>query len=319
MALTRDPSPEVQLQAVLTMGEAHDPSRDVALAHAVRALPTNRFVRDAFYSGLANRELPLIERLVADPTWTVNDVNANDILAGLSRGVVGSRQVPAIERLLAVTAAQPPSAAPRTTALISGIVMAITGPGAPRRALHFPKEPDGLAALMKHPEYAAQFQKTTPPALSTADLLVWPGKPGVAAAVVPPPLTAEEQARFDAGKTVFTTICASCHLQDGRGQDGLAPPLVDSDWILGSPQATVRIVMYGLSGAINVSGKNYIGEMPGLGALTDDQIASVLTYLRREWGHTAAPVDPELVKSIRAATAGRVTPYGWREMNPYRQ
>jgi mono/diheme cytochrome c family protein len=77
--------------------------------------------------------------------------------------------------------------------------------------------------------------------------------------------------------------------------------------------------MYGLSGAISVSGRNYIGEMPGLGALDDEQIASVLTYLRREWGHTAAPVDPEVVKSIRAATAGRVNPWGWRELNPYRQ
>jgi hypothetical protein len=44
----------------------------------------------------------------------------------------------------------------------------------------------------------------------------------------------------------------------------------------------------------------------------------VLTYLRREWGHTAGPVDPELVKSIRAATAGRVNPWGWRELTPYR-
>jgi mono/diheme cytochrome c family protein len=172
---------------------------------------------------------------------------------------------------------------------------------------------------MKNPEYKAQLEKSTPPALSTADLLVWPGKPGMAAAVAPAPLTAEEQARFNAGKTVFTTICASCHQMDGRGQEGLAPPLLDSDWVLGNPQAIVRIVMHGLSGAINVSGKNYIGEMPGLGALTDDQIAAVLTYLRREWGHTAAPVDLELVKSIRAATADRVTPYGWREMNPYRQ
>jgi mono/diheme cytochrome c family protein len=132
-------------------------------------------------------------------------------------------------------------------------------------------------------------------------------------------LTAEELARFNAGKTVYATICASCHLPDGRGQDGLAPPLLDSDWILGSPQASVRIIMYGLSGAISVSGRNFIGEMPGLGALTDDQIASVLTYLRREWGHTAAPVDPEVVKSIRTATAGRVNPWGWRELNPYRQ
>ena len=38
-------------------GEAHDPRPDVALAQAVRAQPGNRFLRDAFYSGLADREL----------------------------------------------------------------------------------------------------------------------------------------------------------------------------------------------------------------------------------------------------------------------
>ena len=174
-------------------------------------------------------------------------------------------------------------------------------------------------ALLNNADAKAALEKSTGTAPSTNDLVLWPGKPGVAPAVAPPPLTAEELARFNAGKTVYATICASCHLPDGRGQDGLAPPLLDSDWILGSPQASVRIIMYGLSGAIGVSGRNFIGEMPGLGALTDDQIASVLTYLRREWGHTAAPVDPEVVKSIRTATAGRVNPWGWRELNPYRQ
>ena len=34
------------------------------LGLTVRALPSNRFVKDAFYSGLASRELPLIERLI---------------------------------------------------------------------------------------------------------------------------------------------------------------------------------------------------------------------------------------------------------------
>ena len=34
------------------------------------------------------------------------------------------------------------------------------------------------------------------------------------------------------------------------------------------------------------------GLMPPVGgALDDEQIASVLTYVRREWGHTADPVD----------------------------
>ena len=172
---------------------------------------------------------------------------------------------------------------------------------------------------MKNVDYKARLEKANANAPSTNDLVLWPGKPGVAAAAVIAPLTTAEQARFNAGKEVFTAICASCHQVNGRGQDGLAPPLLDSDWILGSPQATVRIVLYGLSGAIGVSGKDYIGEMPAFGALNDDQIASVLTYLRREWGHTAAPVDPEVVTSIRAATVGRVNPWGWRELNPFRR
>jgi putative membrane-bound dehydrogenase-like protein len=318
LALTKDPSPEVQVQAVLTFGEARDAAADVALAQAVRAQPGNRFLRDAFFSGLANRELSLIERLLADPAWPVSDVEANRIVGGLARGVFGSRQVPAIERLIALTAAQPPAAAARAAALVEGIAAAATGPGAARRPIHFPREPDGWSALLKNAELKARLEKSTGPTTpSTSDLVLWPGKPGVAPAVAPPPLTDEERARFAAGRMVYTTICAPCHQLDGRGQN--APPLLDSDWVLGSPQASVRIVMHGLSGAINVSGRNYIGEMPGFGALDDHQIASVLTYLRREWGHTAAPVHPDLVKSIRATTAGRVNPWGWRELAPYRQ
>jgi mono/diheme cytochrome c family protein len=44
--------------------------------------------------------------------------------------------------------------------------------------------------------------------------------------------------------------------------------------------------------------------MPAFEALSDDQVSAVLTYVRREWGHTAAPVDPEQVRAIRAAAAG---------------
>jgi putative membrane-bound dehydrogenase-like protein len=318
-ALTRDPSADVQLQAVLTLGEAKDPAQDVALAQVVRAHPGNRYLRDAFYSGLGGREVSLIERLAADPSWPAADAEANAIVTGLARGVWGSREVPAIQRLIAMAAAQPPAASARTAAIIDGIVGASTGPGASRRPIRFPSEPGGWSGLLANPDLKARLEKATAPAPSTSDLVLWPGKPGVAATVAPPPLTGAELARFDAGKGVFTSVCAACHQLDGRGQNGLAPPLLDSDWILGSPQASVRIIMYGLSGAISVNGRSYIGEMPGLGALDDDQIASVLTYLRREWGHTAAPVDPELVKSIRAATAGRVNPWGWRELNPYRQ
>ena len=50
--------------------------------------------------------------------------------------------------------------------------------------------------------------------------------------------------------------------------------------------------------------------MPPLGgALNDEQIASVLTYIRREWGHTAPPVAPEDVLEIRGLTKTRTKPW----------
>jgi hypothetical protein len=38
-------------------------------------------------------------------------------------------------------------------------------------------------------------------------------------------------------------------------------------------------------------------------------LASVLTYVRREWDQTGAPVDPATVKAIRESTAGRMRPW----------
>jgi hypothetical protein len=42
---------------------------------------------------------------------------------------------------------------------------------------------------------------------------------------------------------------------------------------------------------------------------TDDQIAAVLTFIRRQWGNAASPIDAATVKDIRAATAGRTRPW----------
>ena len=50
--------------------------------------------------------------------------------------------------------------------------------------------------------------------------------------------------------------------------------------------------------------------MPPTGSnLSDDGIASVLTYVRHEWGHAAEPVDPGAVKAVRAQSAGRTRPW----------
>ena len=50
--------------------------------------------------------------------------------------------------------------------------------------------------------------------------------------------------------------------------------------------------------------------MPPVGsALSDEQIAAVLTYIRREWGQAGAPVTAAMVAETRALTRGRLRPW----------
>ena len=62
---------------------------------------------------------------------------------------------------------------------------------------------------------------------------------------------------------------------------------------------------------IKVKGLSYNYDMPAAGFLSDEQIAGVLTYIRREWDHEASPVPLDLVQKIRAETKGRTD--AWTE------
>ena len=127
----------------------------------------------------------------------------------------------------------------------------------------------------------------------------WPGKAGVAAVV---PLTAEQQQRFDAGREIYRNLCVACHQLDGRGREKLAPTLLGSEFAVGPPAIPIRILINGKEGPV--------GLMPPLGGvLSDEQIAAVLTYVRREWGQTGSPIDPETVTQVRPLTAERTRPW----------
>jgi len=162
------------------------------------------------------------------------------------------------------------------------------------------ERPTSLDELMKsHAELAGKVEER----------LAWPGKAGV---VIPPPpreLTVSEKARFEEGRLIYSNVCAACHQPTGLGQDGLAPPLLDSEWVLGPPARLPRILMQGVSGAISVTGVNFRLEMPGLPDLNDGQIACVLTYIRREWEHGEEPVSEDLVAKIREEEKGRSQPW----------
>ncbi|HKI68754.1 MAG TPA: cytochrome c, partial [Verrucomicrobiae bacterium] len=114
--------------------------------------------------------------------------------------------------------------------------------------------------------------------------------------------------RLQNGKRLFDQICALCHNPDGEGKPNQAPPFVGSQWVLGTPDRLIRIPLVGLQSPIDVAGKTYsfASSMPAMGAaLSDGDLADVLTYMRSSWGNKAAPITADQVKAIRAKIAGR--------------
>jgi cytochrome c oxidase cbb3-type subunit 2 len=123
------------------------------------------------------------------------------------------------------------------------------------------------------------------------------------------------QDQIDTGKEIYMKaapgggMCFTCHQQNGQGLAGQFPPLAGSDWVLGDKERLIKISMYGLMGEIEVNGVKYNNVMapPGIppGSLTDEQIASVLTYIRNDWGNSASAVSAEEVATVRASLKGR--------------
>lgn len=267
-------------------------------------------VRDCALSGLWGRELEFLQRLLARSAWEEESANRAQVLSALARCVLAERRADAVNQLLQITAEQIGSAAWRRAALLRAVELR---PVAPTRSLprliYLNAEPPSLAALLNSDDDATRRFATT-----LAKRLAWPGKPGVPPPPKVVPLTSSQQALFDRGRQIFTNVCAACHQLSGLGQQGLAPPLVDSEWLLGPEQRTIRIVLNGLSGPVKVEGMEYHLEMPAIGALPDEDIAAVLTYARRSWDHAAAPVDPQTVARIREQTKTRAASWTAEEL-----
>lgn len=120
----------------------------------------------------------------------------------------------------------------------------------------------------------------------------------------------DANARMDAGKQVYMTVCFACHQPTGMGLPNMFPPLAASDWVnVPKPDRMIRMVLHGFMGPITLNGKPFNTPAPLMppqgAALNDQQIADVLTFVRASFGNTAGAVTPDEVKAIRTAEAAR--------------
>jgi mono/diheme cytochrome c family protein len=104
------------------------------------------------------------------------------------------------------------------------------------------------------------------------------------------------------GQAIFERTCAACHQRDGLGKEGVAPPLVGSEWVLEPDgQRLARIVLNGLSGPVSVQGRVWNLAMPPWREnLDDDAIAVTLSYVRSALGtNKAAGIRSDLISAAR--------------------
>lgn len=84
------------------------------------------------------------------------------------------------------------------------------------------------------------------------------------------------------------------------------PPLRASEFVNGSPDRLIRIVLGGLAGDIVVQNKHFAEVMPPWHVtLDDEQVAQVLTFVRQAWGNISPGVRPQSVARLRPETQAR--------------
>ena len=131
------------------------------------------------------------------------------------------------------------------------------------------------------------------------------------------PLTDEQQIQFVRGRAIYSATCGACHHDDGQGQAGKAPSLVESPWVNGPTERLVRIALHGLAGPVEVHGQTWDLVMPGLATsvvMNDQRMAAALTYVRRAWGNWGDPIDAQLVAQQRKEWSGRLYPWTVQEL-----
>src|SRR5690606_41251839 len=108
-----------------------------------------------------------------------------------------------------------------------------------------------------------------------------------------------QREKLTGGAYIYEVYCGTCHQRNGRGASGRFPPLAKASWVTGDKNLLISIVLKGMEGPIEVDGVRDNGTMPQHSFLTDDEVSTVLTYIRQNFGNEASAVSAAEVAAVR--------------------
>jgi mono/diheme cytochrome c family protein len=126
-----------------------------------------------------------------------------------------------------------------------------------------------------------------------------PGQPqatsGAATATVTAAAASDSGASAaQAGARMYSGNCVPCHQQTGLGIAGVYPSLAGSPMVLGDPAQLALWVIKGQRPSSMPAGR-YPTQMLQFGWMKPADAAALFSYLRSNFGNSAAPVDAETV------------------------
>lgn len=130
-----------------------------------------------------------------------------------------------------------------------------------------------------------------------------PADQPVSADVSASPLRADVNQAASEGRRIYGQQCASCHGAEGRGKPPHYPPLAGNQSInMTSSVNPIRMVLNGGYPPGTRRNPMPYGMPPFAQALSDNDIAAVVTYIRTAWGNRGGGVSVRDVNQLRAAT-----------------
>jgi mono/diheme cytochrome c family protein len=106
------------------------------------------------------------------------------------------------------------------------------------------------------------------------------------------------------GEQVYEKQCQDCHAADGSGRPPAYPALAGNPAVLGPAVNPIRVIANGGFAPGTAENPRPYGMPAFVGDLSDEDIAAVLTYVRRSWGNDAAAVAPVEVDRDKALPPG---------------
>ncbi|WP_347330582.1 c-type cytochrome [Marinimicrobium locisalis] len=101
------------------------------------------------------------------------------------------------------------------------------------------------------------------------------------------------------GKTVYQQNCQACHQAAGAGVPGAFPPLANNPNIAGNPQYLAEAIIKGVSGPLEVNGKQYNGAMPPMGHIDNQKIVDLVAYILSDLNGGDGAISEASVQALR--------------------